>query len=171
MPATTTIQVVGVKNTINNLRKIDPQLQKDFKAQATQIAQPAINAGKSVYSVVPISNFAKDWNNKTTTGTRRIKGFNVEKAKAGVKMRFDTRRNAVGVILIEQKDQAAAIFEQAGRKNPGGRLDASLRIAGYPVQAGRTRLIGKAVYKARRGIEGEMKKMIADTMRTVQKEF
>jgi len=171
MPATTTIEVVGVKNTINNLRKIDPQLQKDFKAQATQIAQPAINAGKSVYNVVPISNFAKDWNNKTATGTRRIKGFNVEKAKAGVKMRFDTRRNAVGVILIEQKDQAAAIFEQAGRKNPGGRLDVSLRIAGYPVEAGRTRLIGKAVYKARRGIEGEMKKMIADTMRTVQKDL
>jgi len=171
MPATTTIEVVGVKNTINGLRKIDPQLQKDFKAQATQIAQPAINAGKGVYNVVPISNFAKDWNNKTDTGTRRIKGFNVEKAKAGVKMRFDTRRNAVGVILIEQKDQAAAIFEQAGRKNPGGRLDTSLRIAGYPVKPGRTRLIGKAVYKARRGIEGEMKKMIADTMRTVQKEF
>jgi hypothetical protein len=32
-------------------------------------------------------------------------------------MRFDTRRNAVGVILIEQKDPAAAIFETAGRAN------------------------------------------------------
>jgi hypothetical protein len=63
-------------------------------------------------------------------------------------MRFDTRRNAVGVILIEQKDQGAAIFEVAGRKTPN-RLDDSLRIAGYPVSAGRTRLIGPAVYKAR----------------------
>jgi hypothetical protein len=41
-------QVVGVKDTINALRKIDPQLQKDFKAQATQIAEPAISAGKAV---------------------------------------------------------------------------------------------------------------------------
>jgi hypothetical protein len=83
-------------------------------------------------------------------------------------MRFDTRRNAVGVILIEQKDQAAAIFEQAGRKNPGGRLDNSLRIAGFDVSPGRTRLIGPAVYKARRGIEAEMTKMIAKATRTVQ---
>ena len=171
MPVSTTIEMVGVKQTINSLRKIDPQLQKDFKADATAIAQPAINAGKAVYQTVPISNFANDWNNKTATGTRRIKGFNVDKARAGVKMRFDTRRNAVGVILIEQKDQTAAIFEQAGRRNPGSRLDNSLRIAGFPVSAGRTRLIGPAVYKARRGIETEMKKMIAKTMRTVQSEL
>ena len=171
MPVSTTIEMVGVKQTINSLRKIDPQLQKDFKADATAIAQPAINAGKAVYRDVPISNFANDWNNKTATGVRRIKGFNVDKARAGVKMRFDTRRNAVGVILIEQKDQAAAIFEQAGRRNPGSRLDNSLRIAGFPVSAGRTRLIGPAVYKARRGIETEMKKMIAKTMRTVQSEL
>ena len=171
MPVSTTIEMVGVKQTINSLRKIDPQLQKDFKADATAIAQPAINAGKAVYRDVPISNFANDWNNKTATGVRRIKGFNVEKARAGVKMRFDTRRNAIGVILIEQKDQAAAIFEQAGRRNPGSRLDNSLRIAGFPVSAGRTRLIGPAVYKARRGIETEMKKMIVKTMRTVQSEL
>jgi hypothetical protein len=31
-------------------------------------------------------------------------------------MKFDTRRNAVGVILIIQKDQAAAIFETAGER-------------------------------------------------------
>ena len=166
MPASATIKMVGVKQTINSLRKIDPQLQKDFKADATAIAQPAINAGKNVYQTVPISNFANDWTQKKDG--RRIKGFSVDKARAGVKMRFDTRRNAVGVILIEQKDQGAAIFEQAGRKNPGGRLDNSLRIAGYPVSAGRTRLIGPAVYKARRGIEAEMTKMIAKTMRVVQ---
>ena len=162
MPATTTIQVVGVKNTINGLRKIDPQLQKDFKAQATQIAQPAINAGKAAYKNVPLSGMARKWQQNN----RRIFPFSVAKAATGVRMRFDTRRNAVGVILIEQKDVAAAVFETAGRAN-ANKLGASLGFVG----AGRTRLIGPAVYKARRGIEGEMKKMIADTMRTVQKEF
>jgi hypothetical protein len=168
MPVSTTVEVVGLKQTINSLRKIDPQLQKDFKADATAIAQPAINAGKAVYTRVPISNFANDWTQKKDG--RRIKGFSVDKAQSGVKMRFDTRRNAVGVILIEQKDQGAAIFEVAGRKN-SNRLDTSLRIAGYPVSAGRTRLIGPAVYKARRGIEGEMFKMIKSTITTVQKDI
>ena len=168
MSLNTTIEVVGLKQTINGLGKIDKQLQKDFKADATAIAQPAINAGKAAYTRVPISNFANDWTQKKDG--RRIKGFSVDKAQSGVKMRFDTRRNAVGVILIEQKDQGAAIFEVAGRKN-SNRLDTSLRIAGYPVSAGRTRLIGPAVYKARRGIEGEMLKMIKNTMTVVQKEI
>ncbi len=168
MPVSTTVEVVGVKNAINQLGKIDKELQKQFKADATAIAQPAIKAGANSYTKVPVSNFARDWNSKTPTGTRRIKGFSLDKAKAGVKMRFDTRRNAIGVILIEQKDQAAAIFETAGRKTDN-KLDTSLRIAGYPVSAGRTRLIGLAVYKARRGVENEMQKMIVDTIQVVQK--
>ena len=168
MSLNTTIEVVGLKQTINGLGKIDKQLQKDFKADATAIAQPAINAGKAVYTKVPISNFDKDWTQKKDG--RRIKGFSVDKARNGVKMRFDTRRNAVGVILIEQKDQGAAIFEVAGRKT-SNRLDDSLRIAGFPVSPGRTRLIGPAVYKARKGIEAEMLKMIKNTMTVVQKEI
>lgn len=168
MPATTTIQVVGVKDTINALRKIDPQLQKDFKDQAKQIADPAIKAGQHAYTQTPISNFDRPWTDRKRN--RQIAGFNLAKAKSGVKMRFDTRRNAVGVILIEQKDQAAAIFEVAGRKT-NNKLDTSLRIAGYPVSPGRTRLIGPAVYRARKGIEQQMKTMILDTMRTVQKDL
>jgi len=81
-----------------------------------------------------------------------------------VQMKFDTRRNAVGVILIIQKDQAAAIFETAGRAN-ANRLSANLS----PVTAGRTRLIGPAVYRSRRGIEKELKQVIAAASRTVQR--
>ena len=168
MPASTTIEIVGVKQTINSLRKIDPQLQKDFKADATAIAEPALKAAKAVYTKVPLSGMNRKWQQQGRT--RANFPFVVSKAKNGVKMRFDTRRNAVGVILIEQKDQGAAIFEVAGRRT-SNRLDDSLRIAGYPVSAGRTRLIGPAVYKARRGIEAEMLKMIKTTIATVQKEI
>jgi hypothetical protein len=166
MPVKTTVEVVGVKNAINQLGKIDKELQKQFKADATAIAQPAIKAGANSYTKIPISNFARDW--RDLKRGRTIKGFDLGKAQKGVKMRFDTRRNAVGVILIEQKDQAAAIFEVAGRAN-ANKLDTSLRIAGYPVSAGRTRLIGPAVYRARKGVETQMQKMIIDTIRVVEK--
>lgn len=162
MSAKVDISVVGVKDTINQLRKLDPELQKQFKADATAIAQPAINAAKAVYTQVPLSGMSRDWKQKKDG--RKIKGFNVDKAKSGVRMRFDTRRGAVGVILIEQKDQAAAIFETAGRKT-----DNSLGRNLVPVQAGRTRLIGPAVYKARRGIEAAMKSTIAQAARTVER--
>ena len=168
MPVSTTIQVVGVKDTINALRKIDPQLQKDFKAQATQIAEPAISAAKAVYTQVPLSGMNYKWQEKGRS--RANFPFTVAKAKAGVRVRFDTRRNAVGVILIEQKDPAAAIFETAGRKN-ANKLNTSLLFVNLPVTAGRTRLIGPAVYKARKKIEREMQAMILDTIRTVQKDI
>ena len=168
MPVSTTIQVVGVKDTINALRKIDPQLQKDFKAQATQIAEPAISAAKAVYNEVPLSGMNYKWQQKGRS--RANFPFTVAKAKAGVRVKFDTRRNAVGVILIEQKDPAAAIFETAGRKNPN-KLNTSLMFVGLPVTAGRTRLIGPAVYKARKKIEREMQSMILDTIREVQKDI
>jgi hypothetical protein len=151
--------VVGVKETINALKKIDPQLQKDFRAQANEIAQPAINAAKDVYTQVPLSGMAYKWNGRG----RQLFPFSVAKAKSGVKLRIDTRRNAVGVILIEQKDPATAIFETAGRAN-ANRLGDQLGFVG----AGRTRLIGPAVYKARRGIETQMEKMILDTARVVR---
>jgi hypothetical protein len=159
MTVNTTISVVGVKETINALKKIDPQLQKDFRTQANQIAQPAINAAKEVYTQVPLSGMAYKWNSRG----RQLFPFNVAKAKSGVRLRIDTRRNAVGVILIEQKDPATAIFETAGRAN-ANRLGDQLGFVG----TGRTRLIGPAVYKARRGIEAEMEKMILDTARTVR---
>jgi hypothetical protein len=159
MTVNTTISVVGVKETINALKKIDPQLQKDFRAQANEIAQPAINAAKDVYTQVPLSGMAYKWNSRG----RQLFPFSVAKAKSGVKLRIDTRRNAVGVILIEQKDPATAIFETAGRAN-ANRLGDQLGF----VSAGRTRLIGPAVYKARRGIETQMQKMILDTARTVR---
>jgi hypothetical protein len=160
MSATTTIQVVGVKETINALKSIDPQLQKDFRSQANEIAKPAINAAKDVYTQVPLSGMQYKWSSRG----RQLFPFTVAKAKSGVKLRIDTRRNAVGVILIEQKDPATAIFETAGRAN-SNRLGDQLGFVG----AGRTRLIGPAVYKARRGIEAEMEKMILDTARTVSK--
>jgi hypothetical protein len=159
MTVNTTISVVGVKETINALKKIDPQLQKDFRAQANEIAQPAINAAKDVYTQLPLSGMQYKWNSRG----RQLFPFTVAKAKNGVKLRIDTRRNAVGVILIEQKDPATAIFETAGRAN-ANRLGDQLGFVGQ----GRTRLIGPAVYKARRGIEAQMEKMILDTARTVR---
>ena len=98
MPVSHSVEVVGLKETINALRKIDPQLQKDFKADATAIAQPAITAAKAAYSQFPLSGMAQKWSDRGS----KIFPFTISAAQSGVKMRFDTRRNAVGVILIEQ---------------------------------------------------------------------
>jgi hypothetical protein len=138
--------------------------KKTLERKPTRLQQPAIKAGKEVYSQVPLSGMAYNW---TSPGrSRKNFPFTVAKAKKGVQLRIDTRRNAVGVILVEQKDPAAAIFETAGRANPN-KLGDQLGFVG----PGRTRLIGPAVYRARRGIELEMEKMILDTQRVVRQEL
>lgn len=159
MSASATIQVAGVKETINALRQIDSQLQKDFKSDAIAIAEPAVTAAKAVYTSVPLSGMQYKWSSRG----RRLFPFTIDRATKGVRVKFDSRRNAVGVILIEQKDPAAAIFETAGRAN-ANKLGDSLGFVG----AGRTRLIGPAVYKARRGIEQAMVSMIEKTQTEIQ---
>ena len=119
MPVSTTIQVAGVKDAINNLKKLDPELQKEFKEKATDIAQPAIDAGKTAYEPLSdqsppyaLSGMSRRW----TSDGRKIFPFRLDRAIKGVQMKFDTRRKAVGVIMILQKDVATAVWETAGRQ-------------------------------------------------------
>ena len=169
MPVSTTIQVVGVKDTINSLRKIDPQLQKDFKADATKIAEPALEAGRDAYKRMQndadpyaLSGMSRNW----TQDGRKIFPLKVSNSIKGVKMKFDTRRKAIGVILIIQKDVATAVFETIGRKTTnklGNQLGA--------LDSGKTRLLQPAVDGSRDKIETEMKQLIKDVTKTVQRGF
>ena len=167
MSVNTTIKVVGVKDTINKLGKIDKELQKQFKADATQIAEPALNAGRNSYARMSnesdpyaLSGMSRSW----TQNGRKIFPLRVAKAIKGVSMKFDTRRNAIGVILIIQKDVATAVFETAGRKTSnklGNQLGA--------LDSGKTRLLQPAVDGARDQIETQMKQLVLDVSKIVQR--
>ena len=169
MPVNSTVEVVGLKQTINGLGKIDKQLQKDFKTDATQIAQPAINSAKKAYEVLgneshpfALSGMSRNW----TKDGRKIFPFRLDRAIKGVQTKFDTRKRAIGVILIIQKDVAAAVFEAAGRKT-SNRLGASLGF----LNKNTTRIIGPAVDKELQAVTREMSKMVLQTMQNVQKGF
>jgi len=162
-----TVRVDGVKDTINQLGKIDKQLQKQFKADATRIAEPALDAGRRSYARLnnesdpyALSGMSRSW----TQGGRKIFPLTVAKAIKGVSMKFDTRRRAIGVILIIQKDVATAVFETAGRKT-SNRLGASLGS----IDSGKTRLLQPAVDGARDKIEKEMRQLVKDVTATVQR--
>ena len=79
-------------------------------------------------------------------------------------MKFDTRRRAIGVILIIQKDVATAVFETAGRKT-SNKLGVSLGS----IDSGKTRLLQPAVDGARDKIEKEMRQLVKDVTATVQR--
>jgi len=166
--ASAKVEMVGVKNAIRQLGTIDKELQKEFKAQAAALAQPAIDAVRARYDKVPLSGMARKWDDRG----RQVFPFNVAKAKRGVRLQFDTRRNAVGVLIIQQRDPAAAIFETAGRKDINSlqfSLDAESNRGWALIQPGRTRIIGREVYKqARRGVTDNLKRLILDVSRTIE---
>jgi hypothetical protein len=162
MPYKADMELVGVRETIRALNKVEPGLRKQFVADAKQIAQPAIQNVQAKYTQVPLSGMSRKW----SQNGRQLFPFTIPKAKRGVQLKVDTDRRATAIISIVQKDQAAAIFETAGRRNPNP-LERSLG----DLPPGRTRILGPAVYKARPLMEREMLAAIKRAMKRVQKEL
>jgi len=162
------VDMVGVKDTIRALGSIDRELVKEFKAQAAEIAAPAIRAAQAEYRRVPLSGMERKWQGG------RIFPFNVGKAQKGVRFRLDYRRNAIGIQNIEHRDAGAAVFETAGRAtdNRLGRALNSVAAERFWQQVPEvpTRLLGRAVFKAgREGVTDQLRRLILDVSRTIER--
>jgi hypothetical protein len=171
VPVETTIKVQGAKEAIIQLRKIDPELRREFNNNIKQVAAPAVAAGQAAYRSLPLSNMRYVWSDEG----RKVFPFVVSKAQRGVQVKADTRRKSTASILIAQMDPAAAIFETAGRKNMnrlGQSLDFVATERGFKrAEAGKTRLLGRVVYKARKEIEQEMGRVVLEVVNHVQREM
>jgi hypothetical protein len=77
----------------------------------------------------------------------------------------DTSRKTSNVILIQQTDPGAVIFEVAGRKT-ANILGRNLGV----VAPTETRVLSKAVEQNRRALEAGFERLVRDVMRTVDKE-
>ena len=153
MTATIKTELVGVRQAVASLNKIEPGLRKQFAAELNQIAQPAIQAAQSRYTAlgVPLSGMARPWSNNG----RKLFPFDPAKAAKGVKVKLDTRRSATSVIVIEQGDAGATIFETAGRRTSN---TLATNLGKTPAQ-GRTRLFGPAVYSKIREVTKEIERV------------
>ena len=140
MAVNTDISVLGINEAIRSLNKIEPGLRKEFNNEARAIGAPAVNAVRDAYRFVPLSGMNRKWAGPAVNG-RKVFPWNLEKARKGVDVVFDTDRRSTGTINIVQRDTATAIFETAGRKtsNPLGNALGAL-------SPGRTRIIGPVVY-------------------------
>ena len=147
MTVNTSIEMTGLKEAIRSLNKIEPGLRKEFTAQATRIAQPAILEAQRGYQREYLSGMARKW----TQNGKKIFPFSVAKAVSGVKLKVDASREAVSLIYITQTNVAAAVFEAAGRANQN-RLGDSLG----QLRPNHTRILGPSVFRKRREIEGEL---------------
>jgi len=139
MPYKADMELVGLRDAIRSLNKIEPGLRKQF-----------------------VSGMSRKW----SQNGRQLFPFTVAKAQRGVQVKVDTDRRTNNTISIVQKDQAAAIFETAGR-----RTDNSLERSLGQLAPGRTRIIGPAVYRARPEFEDELRRSILAVLKRVEKEL
>ena len=164
MPVSPSMQIVGAKEAVRSLNKLEPGLRKQFAADATRIAQPAISEAQRRYSSVgvPLSGMTRNW----ASNGRKIFPYNVSKASRGVKIKLQGDRRVTSVILIEQRDAATAVWESAGRKteNPLG------NALGF-IKPNTSRVLGPSVFSRRNEISGEMEKAILEVTRRVEKEL
>jgi hypothetical protein len=158
------MQIVGAKEAVRSLNKLEPGLRKQFAADATRIAQPAISEAQRRYSSigVPLSGMTRNW----TNNGRKIFPYNVSKASRGVKIKLQGDRRVTSVILIEQRDAATAVWESAGRKTTNALGDA----LGF-IKPNTSRVLGPSVFSRRDEISGEMEKAILEVTRRVEKEL
>jgi len=165
MTATIDTQLVGIREAVAALNKIEPGLRKQFAAELNQIAQPAIQAAQSRYSSVgvPLSGMSQPWSNNG----RKLFPYDPAKASKGVKVKLDTRRNNNGVITIQQTDAATGIFETAGRRTSN---NLATNLGNTPGQ-GRTRIFGPAVYSQIRAITVEIERAALRVVNKVNREM
>jgi hypothetical protein len=159
------ISVLGINEAIRALNKIEPGLRKEFNNQARAIAAPATDAVRSAYKFVPLSGMNRTWAGPAVKG-RKVFPWNLDKARKGVDVVFNTDRRSTGTIMIVQRDTGTAIFETAGRKNPNPLGDSLGSLS-----PGRTRVIGPVVYSKVNEIAGVMEKFAIGIVQRVNREM
>jgi hypothetical protein len=161
----TDVTVAGINEAIRSLNKIQPGLRKEFNNEARAVGAPAVNAVRSAYRFVPLSGMNRKWAGPAVKG-RKVFPWNLDKARKGVDIVFNTDRRSLGVINIVQRDTGTAIFETAGRKSSNP-LGDSLG----PISPGRTRVIGPVVYSKKAEIEKVMYELALRIVRRVNREL
>ena len=107
----TNVEVIGVKETIRELRFLDPELRKQFNKDARKIAEPITNEAKSRYPAKYLSGMARTWSQRG----RKLFPYTQRDAQRGVVFKIDTGRRATSILTIIQKNPAAAIVDMAGK--------------------------------------------------------
>jgi hypothetical protein len=167
MPAGFRTELVGAKEAVRSLNKIEPGLRKQFAAEATAIAQPAISEAQRRYSAVgwgstQVKGLSRRWND----GGRPIFPWDSKKASNFVKIRLESDRRRTAVILLEQRNAGTAILEAAGRKNANPLGDA----LGF-IKPRTSRILGPALFSKRAEVSDQMEKAMLTAINKVQREL
>lgn len=161
MSAEIRTEFVGAADAIKALRRIDPDLRKQFTKDVKEIARPIVSAAQNAYPDEYLSGMTRAW----APRNRPVMPYNARKARAGVQARIDTRRNAHAVIAVVQRDAAASIIDMAGKRNSNP-LGNELDRFGKP-----SRVMWPAAERNIDRVTRELSKAVKDVMRDTSEEL
>jgi len=128
MPVDSTVTIVGIKDTLRQLQKLEPDTAKAIKAEFKQIVKPIIDAAKPQVRELPLSGFARNWKGG------KILPWDKSAVQKSIIARFSNRKrgNSLAVFSVTMKSPAGTIFDMAGKASSNRLAVALDQIAGRP---------------------------------------
>jgi len=179
-----TLEIKGIQETLKELylfdRKARQQFSKDIKGAGTIIIK---NARELIPSAPPISGMGRGVLVKGREGTKwssdaAKKGFVILVGKPGAKSRsvtfasgekVDFKAKPYTLMVLKQRDAAAAIWDHAGAKAGNTAFVANLNAEGEVKAGPQPRASEPAVEKSRRGVEAEVEIIVKKVMDQMNK--
>jgi hypothetical protein len=162
---TANIQVIGIKETLRELQKLNPELRKSFNNQYKAILEPTVAEIRSrIPSEAPLSGFERPY--------KKNGPWMGGKVQKGVKTKIDTRRakpsdaEITTAFAIIQRTGWGAIFDMAGRSSTN--MLATNLGRRYGVAS---RSMWPSVINHQDQIESDMSKLADDVMTAVAQEI
>ena len=155
-----TSEITGVKETIKALRRIDPELRKEFNAKYKDAVSPMTNAAKAIYDD---QRFPSGTKRTWAPGGRKIFPLTAAKAKTGVKPKINTAYRGGTALYVMQANPAAAVFDIAGRSTGLG--------AAFSAKFGRnpSRVMWPVAERQEKQVKKNVEELVKETTKTVQK--
>lgn len=160
--------VLGARETIVALNKLDRELRKEFNKQARALAKPIIDNAKRGYTQVPLSGMSRNW---SQNGRPKFP-FTVPAARKGVKFKIDTSKRLktgparpVGIISVRQDNPAAVIFDMAGKASTNALSQQLTARWGGP-----SRVMWPAAEQELPNVQRGVRDLVNDAERTIQRQ-
>ena len=163
MAETIRVDVQGVKAALRTLRRLDPDMRKQFDKNAREVVKPLMDDAKQRYTRVPLSGFNRRWVARGTEITPRTIG----RYRSGVTFKVNTSDKRGTVFTVLQRNAAASVFDMAGRRSSNN-LSRSLEAAGWGTAS---RVMWPAAETKGDAAVHELMRLVDEVAATINRDF
>jgi hypothetical protein len=163
----TKIEIVGLKDALKTLNKIDKSLRREITKDYKKIVQPVIDDANALLPTgVPLSGMARNW--KTRSGFQMLPWIPGRKQKIAAKINtrnikeYGGNKSNVGTFLIQWKGATGTMFDMS--------MEGSLGRALTARYGSRSRVMWKAYEQRQNDVMSEMGQLVKRVMDEANRE-